>query len=127
MNRKEIQEFDFHALLKAGHEHPVINAALTSELNSKIDYDLTLLYPNELISGRFKKSLLKAYREKIEPFSELKRIYEKHVGTFEHKLFHYKEGLVGKFVSKEEAEKIMKKMGGVFQWDDGDFNHLIIR
>lgn len=126
MTRQEIKEFDFNALLKAGYNNYSINEILVSIWGSYIDYELLLTIPNGY-NQIFKKALLKAYREEIEPNEKLNEIYKSYIGSFEHQLFHYKQGLIGKFKNKEDAEQMMKEMGGVFQWDDPNFEHLLIR
>lgn len=126
MTRQEIKEFDFHALLKAGYNNHRINEILMDYWGSYINYELLLTLSINSINTVFKKDMLKAYREQIEHDQKLNKIYESYIGSFEHQLFHYKQGLIGKFKNKADAEQMMKEIGGVFQWDDPNFEHLIV-
>jgi hypothetical protein len=38
------------------------------------------------------------------------------------KLYHYKLGYLGTFEKESDAQELMNELGGVFQWDNPDFN-----
>jgi hypothetical protein len=38
------------------------------------------------------------------------------------KLYHYKKGFLGSFEKESDAEQLMKEIGGVFQWNNPNFD-----